>query len=141
MESVHLPAGTIGDFTVSVSASNINSDGVPNIGGNLDQDFALVVENGDEIPRPAIVAAGAILIAEECGVGNGVLDPGEAVTVDLGLANLGLLDTTELIATLEASGGVTSPSAPQNYGELQLGAPAVARSFSFGLRKVSAVEI
>ena len=131
VESVHLPAGTIGDFTVSVSASNINSDGVPNIGGNLDQDFALVVENGDEIPRPAIVAAGAILIAEECGVGNGVLDPGEAVTVDLGLANLGLLDTTELIATLEASGGVTSPSAPQNYGELQLGAPAVARSFSF----------
>ena len=31
--------------------------------------------NGDEIPRPAIVAAGATLIAEECGVGNGVLDP------------------------------------------------------------------
>ena len=131
VESVHLPAGTIGDFTVSVSASNINSDGVPNIGGNLDQDFALVVENGDEIPRPAIVAAGATLIAEECGVGNGVLDPGESVTVDLGLANLGLLDTSELIATLEASGGVASPSGPQSYGELQVGAPAVSRSFSF----------
>ncbi|HXV65560.1 MAG TPA: S8 family serine peptidase, partial [Vicinamibacteria bacterium] len=38
VESVFLPAGTVGDFTVSVAAININSDGVPNVGGPLDQD-------------------------------------------------------------------------------------------------------
>ncbi|MGH7242204.1 MAG: S8 family serine peptidase [Phycisphaerales bacterium] len=44
-ESVFLPAGTTGSFTVTVTAANINSDGVPNFGGALDQDFALVIYN------------------------------------------------------------------------------------------------
>jgi hypothetical protein len=46
VESVFLPAGTTGTFTVTVTAANINSDGVPGSGGSLDQDFALVVYNG-----------------------------------------------------------------------------------------------
>jgi hypothetical protein len=131
VESVFLPAGTVGDFAVSVTASNVNSDGVPNLGGALDQDFALVVYNGDEVARPAVVPAGATIAAEECGVGNGVLDPGEQVTVDFALRNIGLADTTEVVATLEASGGVTSPSASQSYGSLQAGAAALSRSFTF----------
>jgi len=44
-ESVFLPAGVGGVMGVTVSAANINSDGVPNYGGALDQDFALVVYN------------------------------------------------------------------------------------------------
>jgi hypothetical protein len=56
VESVFLPAGTTGDFAVSVTASNINSDGVPTVGGSLDQDFALVIYNGDEINLPVITA-------------------------------------------------------------------------------------
>jgi len=131
VESVSLPAGTTGDFAASVTASNVNSDGVPNVGGPLDQDFALVVYNGDEVARPAVVAAGATLVAEECGIGNGTLDPGELVTVDFALRNVGLAHTTEVVATLEASGGVTSPSLPQSYGQLHAGAAAVSRSFSF----------
>lgn len=131
VESVFLPAGTTGDFSVSVTASNVNSDGVPNIGGALDQDFALVVYNGDEVPRPAVVAAGATLVAEECGIGNGVIDPGERVTVEFALMNIGVADTMEIVATLEASGGVTSPSGPETYEPLLVGAPAVSRSFSF----------
>ena len=43
LESVLLPAGLSGTFAVTVKATNINSDGVPNVGGPLDQDFALVV--------------------------------------------------------------------------------------------------
>ena len=49
VESVWLPAGTTGSFTVTVRASNIAGDGVPNIGDNFDQDFALVVYNGANI--------------------------------------------------------------------------------------------
>ena len=45
VESVFLPAGTAGAFTVTVTAANINSDGVPNNANALDQDFALVVYN------------------------------------------------------------------------------------------------
>lgn len=44
-ESVFLPAGTTGAIFVAVSAANINSDGIPNFGGTLDQDFALVIYN------------------------------------------------------------------------------------------------
>ena len=47
-ESVFLPAGQTGVVVVTVTAANINSDGVPNHGGALDQDFALVVYNATE---------------------------------------------------------------------------------------------
>ena len=65
VESVFLPAGTSGTFTVTVTAANINSDGVPNVGGALDQDFALVVYNGVETPVPNVVAAGATIDGRE----------------------------------------------------------------------------
>ena len=45
-ESVFLAAGVSGSFTVTVTGTSINSDGVPNFGGALDQDFALVIYNG-----------------------------------------------------------------------------------------------
>ncbi len=45
MESVFLPAGTEGDYTITVTAANINSDGVPGNGSTLDQDFALIAYN------------------------------------------------------------------------------------------------
>ena len=45
VESVFLPAGVSGSFTVTVTAANINSDGVPNNADPLDQDFALVIYN------------------------------------------------------------------------------------------------
>ena len=45
VESVFLPAGTTGQFTVTVTAYNINSDGVPGDGSPLDQDFAVVAYN------------------------------------------------------------------------------------------------
>ncbi|WP_447969782.1 S8 family serine peptidase [Nitrospira sp. M1] len=48
VESVWLPSGTTGSFTVTVRASNIPGDGVPNQGDTTDQDFALVVYNAKE---------------------------------------------------------------------------------------------
>ena len=45
VESVFLPAGTTGSFTVTVTAHNITSDGVPGDSNPLDQDFALVIDN------------------------------------------------------------------------------------------------
>ncbi len=60
MESVFLPAGgavTSGaPYTVVVQSVNIPGDGVPNVGGGLDQDFALVVynsQNPSDVPNSA----------------------------------------------------------------------------------------
>ncbi|MFH0953302.1 MAG: S8 family serine peptidase [Verrucomicrobiota bacterium] len=55
VESVFLPAGTTGNIEVTVSAANINSDGVPNYGGALDQDFALVICNVVTSNRPPML--------------------------------------------------------------------------------------
>jgi hypothetical protein len=46
VESVFLPAGQGGMFTVRVRAANIAGDGVPGNSDLTDQDFALVVYNG-----------------------------------------------------------------------------------------------
>jgi PKD repeat protein len=44
-ESVFLPAGATGAFTVTVRGSSIAGDGVPGNGDTTDQDFALVISN------------------------------------------------------------------------------------------------
>ncbi len=131
LESVFLPAGISGPITIQISAASINSDGVPNNEFALDQDFALVVCNAELVPLPAIREAGSELLIEGCSPTNGVIDPGETVTVNFGLKNLGTLAATNLTATLLSTGGVTSVSAPQNYGLLPVGETAVSRPFSF----------
>ncbi len=51
-ESVFLPAGLSGVFTVTVTGTSIGGDGVPGNGDSTDQDFALVVHNGSEDATP-----------------------------------------------------------------------------------------
>ncbi len=78
-----------------------------------------------------LTSAGPTITAESCGTPNNTPDPGEVVTVTLPLQNTGGAATTNLTATLQATGGVTNPSAAQNYGALNPGSPAVSRTFSF----------
>ena len=67
--------------------------------------------------------------------GNGVLDPGETVTVALGIQNSGgpgvVCTTAATTGTLQPTGGVTSPSAPQNYGAVCSPPAPVFRNFTF----------
>jgi hypothetical protein len=46
IEAVWAPAGAAGDFVVRITGGNITGDGVPGNGDTTDQDFALVVYNG-----------------------------------------------------------------------------------------------
>ena len=55
MESVFLPAGQTGTWSVVVDATNIAGRGVPNVDVDLDQDFALVVYNAAVSPSPSDV--------------------------------------------------------------------------------------
>jgi hypothetical protein len=81
-------------------------------------------------PGVQISSAGSQLIAESCTPANNAIDPGETVNVSFTLRNDGGSPTTDLVATLEATGGVTSPLGPQSYGALAPGA-SLTRSFSF----------
>lgn len=80
---------------------------------------------------PVLAQETATLISESCLPANGVIDPGETVTVALPVLNQGGADTTNSIGTLLATGGVLGPSAPQSYGALTSGGPTVTRNFTF----------
>ncbi len=131
VEGIFLPQGVTGTFVVKVTAANIAGDGVPNFGGALDQDFALVINYGELTPQAVVTSSASAVSAESCSPGNGSIDPGETVTVDLALQNVGTLDTTNLMATLQAGGGVINPSAPQSYGAMTAGGVSVSRPFTF----------
>lgn len=130
VESVFVPAGASGTFIVRVKATNIAGDGLPNNADTTDQDFALVVWNADEASVPVAVGGATAITAESCSI-NGAVDPAETVTVNFDLANVGIGPTTNLVATLLTTGGVSNPSAPQNYGALTSGGGAVTRAFTF----------
>jgi uncharacterized repeat protein (TIGR01451 family) len=78
-----------------------------------------------------VIPAGAALIHESFTPTNGVIDPGETVTLLFALRNASGGNTTNLVATLLATNGVTAPSGSQNYGVLVPGGPSASRQFSF----------
>jgi len=134
VESVFLPAGTTGSVVITVAATNINSDGVPNNSSSLDQDFALVAYNVNEVQSAAVVSAGSTLVTEGNSPANNAIDPNEAVTVGFTLKNVGTLDAANVTATLTAVNGVTpGVDAVQNYGSLAAGGAPVTRNFSFSV--------
>ena len=77
------------------------------------------------------VGGAAILSGETCGTPNGVPDPGETLVITLPLTNAGDIPTTNLSATLTATGGVVS-AVTQAYGAIAPGGTtAVSRNFTF----------
>lgn len=71
------------------------------------------------------------VVTEDCHPANQKVDPDERVTINLTLANIGTVTTSNLTATLLATGGVTSPTGAQNYGVTTPGGDLVTRQFSF----------
>ena len=84
---------------------------------------------GPSVVAPLLVSNSFTLTAESCP--NGAVDPGETVTVNFGLKNVGTANTTNLVATLLATGGIVSPTGPQTYGVLVANGAAVALPFTF----------
>ncbi len=82
-------------------------------------------------PTPLIVASGSTLFVESCTPTNSAIDPGETVTVNFSLQNTGSANTSNLVATLLATNGVTAPSGPKTYGALVARGAAVAQPFTF----------
>ncbi len=83
------------------------------------------------VGAPTIGATTSAIQAEGCSPPNGAIDPGETVAVSLCVQNTGGGNTANLVGTLQASGGVTNPGSPQNYGVVVAGGSAVCRTFTF----------
>lgn len=82
-------------------------------------------------PIAVIVPAGKSIVAEGCLPANGGIDPDETVTVSLCVQNTGGINTTNLVGTLLATGGVTAPSGPQTFGIVTAGGASVCKDFTF----------
>ena len=123
--SVNVPAGQ----TVVLVIHEVN---VPNTGcsGYTFSVSGLPTDGGGPCNVPAINPAGSTLINESCPPANNAIDPGERVTVSLKLMNNGGASTSNLVATLQPTGGVIAPSGPQSYGAIPPGGMA-AEDFAF----------
>ncbi|HEY3863682.1 MAG TPA: protease pro-enzyme activation domain-containing protein [Verrucomicrobiae bacterium] len=91
----------------------------------------VTVSNLVETPTISIVPVSAVLVSQSGSVNNGAINPNQTVGVQLFLQNTGNLGTTNLVASLQSSGGVSLPSGGQNYGALMPGAAPVGQSFNF----------
>ena len=76
-----------------------------------------------------IVPAGTALVSEA--TNNGVIDPGETLTVLFGFRNSAGTNALNLTATLLASNGIVPVTVSQNYGAMVVGAPVKSRPFTF----------
>jgi hypothetical protein len=84
-----------------------------------------------------VVPAGSMLLSESgAGAPNGIIDSNETVTLLFALRDAGGTNVTDLLATLLATNGITSPTSPngtpaQDYGPLAYGGHSVSRPFTF----------
>ena len=126
-----------GTYSAIVTPATYNVS-VTSFGYDTASTTGLVIANGGAATFNAClngnlkqpVADTASVTADACN-SNGFIDPNETVTVSLGVKNTGTLNTANLVGTLQATGGVTSPSGPQNYGVVVAGGATVFRSFTF----------
>lgn len=133
VESVRLPAGIPAGttFAITITAAALNGDGIRGNADSTDQHFGLVAYNFNETPTAVVQSNGTAYVGESRVPANGVPDPGETVTVSLSVRNVGSASTSNLTATLLATGGVLSPSTPVNYATLAPSASSPPQNFSF----------
>ncbi len=132
--TLNVGAGSLVTIVVNAAISNVYNATATATAAQTDLNPANNTASASTIvapPNVTIVAAGATLTAESLTPPNGTVDVGETVTLQLRLRNAGNINNTNLIATLLATGGVTSPSGAQVYGVLSGGGLTVGREFTF----------
>ena len=131
IEGVRLPAGTVGTFVIRVRASNIAGDGVPANGDSTDQDFALVVYNGETKDVPVVTIAGITLT----GGPDAFADPGETVSMRLNVTDVSPIALTTGRGTLTTSTtGVTVTAGSVDFPNIAPGQSAEGTTpFTFTL--------
>jgi subtilisin-like proprotein convertase family protein len=82
------------------------------------------------IDREILITGTATLLDEGFVPHSGGAEPFEPVTLGIALRNIGITDSSSLVATLRSTPSV-APSSSQNYGVLVAGGPALTRPFTF----------
>lgn len=110
VESVFLPAGTSGSFTVTVKATNIAGDGVPGNADTTDQDFALLIYNAASgTPSPTIgVSPSSLSFTATAGGSNPANQTISITNTGGGTLNWTATDNASWLSVSPASG--TAPS-------------------------------
>jgi uncharacterized repeat protein (TIGR01451 family) len=123
---VYVTTTRLGSLTSTATVTAPQTD--PNPNNNSSSATATVSS-----PFVNIVPVSASLTVDPNG--NGAIDNNETVTVAFRLQNIGNVVNTNLVATLQASGGVSPITTSQNYSLLRpIGVPGgvpVSRSFQF----------
>ena len=116
----------VNSLALSTTFSVFGQPGDVNTNNNV-----LTLQNLVEPPTITISPAGVTLFSESLQPPNGAVNPGETVGVQLYLKNTGNVSTTNLVASLQDSGGVTLASGSQTYGALAPGGSPVGGAFYF----------
>jgi uncharacterized repeat protein (TIGR01451 family) len=137
----NMPSGTSQFLTNVVTATNLLTGVASNVmvstltvfgqPANPYSNNTAVVSTLVLRPVAILSPAGANLDYESLSPPNGAVNPGETVGVRLYLQNTGNIPTTNLTATLLATGGVTAPSGPANYGAVAAGGGVTNEQFYF----------
>jgi subtilisin-like proprotein convertase family protein len=123
VENVFIPAGVGSQFTVKVTAANIAGVGVPGVTGN-NQDFALVISNGTVGAGGASLGAQPVTVNDAAPGGNndGLIEPGETVTLTIPFKNEGSATATGVSATLTTTDStVTIVTGTSAYPDIAAG--------------------
>lgn len=123
---INVPVGTTGVAATNSGGFNgaSNNGVVVTNAGNTSANLCLTA-------IPVLSGGTATIVSESCLPANGVIDPGETVTLAFPVSNTGTVNTVNDIGTLQATGGVTSPGASQPYGVITAGGPAITRNITF----------
>lgn len=149
VENVFIQSPAAGHtFSVKVTAANIAGIAIPGGVGTVNQDFALVISNGDVTPSAALGFAS--INATDSGPGsngngNGFVDPGETIAVTVGITNGGDAAATGVSGTLSSSSStVTIGGASATYGTIAPNATATntpAFTFTLALAQVCGQQV
>lgn len=138
VNSTNAGGAIVSNFTAGPGTYTVTSGKTGFVSGPGSTAPAVVTNGGSTtvnvcLTGVAAVSAGmASVVTESCTPANSVLDPGETVSMSLCVLNSGTADTTAAtVGTLQATGGVITPSAAQNYGVIVAGGSAVCRNFTF----------
>jgi carboxypeptidase family protein len=119
-----------GNYTVTASKPGFASNSAMTTvtdGNTSNVNICLTPQGG----LPVINPGSSSIVTESCPTPNGVVDPGETVSVSLCVTNVGTADTLNLTGTLAATGGVTNPGASQNFGVVTAGGGPSCQTFTF----------
>jgi subtilisin-like proprotein convertase family protein len=125
VESVYLPADTVTSLGVTVRATTVAGDGVPGVGDDTDQDYALVVSNAEALTSTPVLSGASTKLtdAEPGGDADGALEPGESFKLDQAVRNGGDGPATEIESEMTGSEWLSfTPPATSGYSDTDPGA-------------------